>query len=87
MHSNIGYICTLALNLSLLLPLANNPKVDNYVIVLCVLSFSKSFSLLRTRTELVPLPPIERTYTGSFLASGGVSFPHYFYDVQKGPQI
>ncbi|EIN11046.1 hypothetical protein PUNSTDRAFT_133100 [Punctularia strigosozonata HHB-11173 SS5] len=34
MHSNIGYIFTLCLNLSLLLPLANNPKVDNYVIVL-----------------------------------------------------
>ncbi|KAH9947214.1 MFS general substrate transporter [Amylocystis lapponica] len=34
MHSNIGYIVTLALNLSLLLPLANNPKVDNYVLVL-----------------------------------------------------
>ncbi|THV03366.1 hypothetical protein K435DRAFT_835935 [Dendrothele bispora CBS 962.96] len=33
-HSNIGYIATLCLNLSLLLPLANNPKVDNYVIVL-----------------------------------------------------
>ena len=34
MHSNIGYIFTLVLNLSLLLPLKNNPKVDNYVIVL-----------------------------------------------------
>ncbi|THH21372.1 hypothetical protein EUX98_g8398 [Antrodiella citrinella] len=34
MHSNIGYIITLALNLSLLLPLALNPKVDNYVLVL-----------------------------------------------------
>ena len=34
MHSNIGYIVTLCLNLSLLIPLANNPKVDNYVIVL-----------------------------------------------------
>ncbi|KAI0039198.1 MFS general substrate transporter [Auriscalpium vulgare] len=33
-HSNIGYIMTLALNLSLLLPLANNPKVNNYVLVL-----------------------------------------------------
>jgi hypothetical protein len=27
---------TLALNLSILLPLANNPKVDNYTIVLHV---------------------------------------------------
>ncbi|TFY67506.1 hypothetical protein EVG20_g3925, partial [Dentipellis fragilis] len=34
MHSNIGYIFTLALNLSLLLPLKTNPKVNNYVIVL-----------------------------------------------------
>ncbi|EPQ58895.1 hypothetical protein GLOTRDRAFT_135909, partial [Gloeophyllum trabeum ATCC 11539] len=33
-HSNIGYIATLCLNLSLLLPLANDPKVNNYVIVL-----------------------------------------------------
>ena len=27
-HSNIGYIMTLALNLSLLLPLKDNPKVN-----------------------------------------------------------
>ncbi|KAI0249986.1 MFS general substrate transporter [Lactifluus subvellereus] len=33
-HSNIGYIVTLALNLSLLLPLRGNPKVNNYVLVL-----------------------------------------------------
>ncbi|KAL5527851.1 hypothetical protein ACEPAG_6652 [Sanghuangporus baumii] len=33
-HSNIGYIATLCLNLSLLLPLKDNPKVNNYVIVL-----------------------------------------------------
>ncbi|KAF8321704.1 MFS general substrate transporter [Clavulina sp. PMI_390] len=33
-HSNIGYLFTLCLNLSLLLPLADNPKVDNYVLVL-----------------------------------------------------
>ncbi|TFK46944.1 MFS general substrate transporter [Heliocybe sulcata] len=33
-HSNIGYIVTLALNLSILLPLANDPKVNNYTIVL-----------------------------------------------------
>ena len=36
MHSNIGYIVTLCLNLSLLLPRANDSKVNNYVIVLCV---------------------------------------------------
>ena len=34
MHSNVGYIVTLALNLSLLIPLMNHPKVNNYVIVL-----------------------------------------------------
>lgn len=34
MHSNVGYIVTLALNLSLLLPQMNNPKVNNYVLVL-----------------------------------------------------
>ncbi|KAI5117559.1 hypothetical protein M0805_004472 [Coniferiporia weirii] len=34
MHSNVGYIVTLCLNLSLLLPLSSNLKVDNYVIVL-----------------------------------------------------
>ena len=33
-HSNIGYIITLALNLSLLLPLQDNPRVNNYVLVL-----------------------------------------------------
>ncbi|EED77775.1 predicted protein [Postia placenta Mad-698-R] len=33
-HSNIGYIVTLCLNLSLLLPLQNNPLVDNYTLVL-----------------------------------------------------
>ncbi|KAF8582953.1 MFS general substrate transporter [Ramaria rubella] len=33
-HSNIGYVMTLVLNLSILLPLASNPKVDNYTIVL-----------------------------------------------------
>ncbi|KAF9000299.1 MFS general substrate transporter [Cyathus striatus] len=34
MHSNIGYIVTLCLNLSLLLPLKNNPLVNNYTLVL-----------------------------------------------------
>ncbi|KAG2155145.1 MFS general substrate transporter [Suillus bovinus] len=33
-HSNVGYINTLVLNLTLLLPMADNPKVDNYVLVL-----------------------------------------------------
>ncbi|KAH9018899.1 MFS general substrate transporter [Lactarius pseudohatsudake] len=32
-RSNIGFIVTLGLNLSLLLPLQSNPKVNNYVIV------------------------------------------------------
>ena len=38
MHSNIGYIVTLALNLSLLLPprTAHSPRVNNYVLVLYV---------------------------------------------------
>ena len=38
-HSNIGYIATLCLNLSILLPLANNPKVNNYTLVLWADSF------------------------------------------------
>ncbi|RXW25436.1 hypothetical protein EST38_g421 [Candolleomyces aberdarensis] len=33
-HSNIGYIATLCLNLTLLLPLRDNPRVNNYVLVL-----------------------------------------------------
>ncbi|EKM79757.1 hypothetical protein AGABI1DRAFT_56924 [Agaricus bisporus var. burnettii JB137-S8] len=32
-HSNIGYIVTLLLNLSLLLPLAEDPRVNNYCLV------------------------------------------------------
>ena len=37
-HSNIGYIVILCLGLTLLLPLARHPLVDNYVIVMCVFS-------------------------------------------------
>ncbi|KAH9482270.1 Autophagy-related protein 22 [Psilocybe cubensis] len=33
-HSNIGYIATLCLNLTILLPLASNPKANNYTLVL-----------------------------------------------------
>ncbi|KAG1896072.1 uncharacterized protein F5891DRAFT_983771 [Suillus fuscotomentosus] len=33
-HSNVGYIATLLLNLALLLLTTNNPKLDNYVLVL-----------------------------------------------------
>jgi hypothetical protein len=33
-HSNIGYVVTYVLNLSLLVSLKNNPRVDNYVLVL-----------------------------------------------------
>lgn len=33
-HSNIGYIVILCLNLSILLPLADNPLVNNYTLVL-----------------------------------------------------
>lgn len=37
-HSNIGYVVTYLLNLALLLPpkTANDPKVDNYTLALCV---------------------------------------------------
>lgn len=39
-HSNVGYVVTYLLNLALLLPpkTANDPKVDNYTLVLCVRS-------------------------------------------------
>ncbi|PPQ70377.1 hypothetical protein CVT26_013842 [Gymnopilus dilepis] len=33
-HSNIGYIVTLCLNLTILIPLEKNPKANNYVMVL-----------------------------------------------------
>ncbi|RDB19866.1 Autophagy-related protein 22-1 [Hypsizygus marmoreus] len=33
-HSNIGYIVTLCLNLSILIPLKDHPKVNNYTLVL-----------------------------------------------------
>jgi len=33
-HSNVGYTVTLCLNLALLLPLKDNPMVNNYVLVL-----------------------------------------------------
>jgi hypothetical protein len=33
-HGNFGFVVTYALNLSLLLPMAGNSKVDNYVLVL-----------------------------------------------------
>jgi hypothetical protein len=33
-HSNIGYLFVSIINLSVLLPLANNPRVNNYTIVL-----------------------------------------------------
>lgn len=39
-HSNIGYVVTYLLNLALLLPpkTANDPRVDNYTLALCVRS-------------------------------------------------
>ena len=37
-HSALGYVVTLCLNLSLLLPLANNPMVNNYVMILYVVA-------------------------------------------------
>ena len=38
-HSNVGYVATYLLNLALLLPpkTANDPKVDNYTLVLYAL--------------------------------------------------
>lgn len=38
-HSNIGYIVTLCLNLSVLLPLKDHPLVNNYTLVLCVAGY------------------------------------------------
>ena len=37
-HSNIGYLFVSLINLSVLLPLANNPHVNNYTIVLVSIS-------------------------------------------------
>jgi len=47
-HSNVGYVVVNLLNLALLLPpkTANDPKVDNYTLVLCVLSSSRVGSSL-----------------------------------------
>ncbi|PSR81037.1 hypothetical protein PHLCEN_2v6568 [Hermanssonia centrifuga] len=54
MHSNIGYIVTLALNLSLLLPLSNNPKVNNYVLVLLGLDWYLVVHLPATASRPTP---------------------------------
>ena len=50
-HSNIGYVVTDLLNLALLIPpkTANDPKVDNYVLVLCVHSLRQVGSSLNLR--------------------------------------
>jgi len=45
MHSNIGYMFTLCLNLSILLPLADHPLVNNYTLVLYVYSSRMSVTL------------------------------------------
>lgn len=55
MHSNIGYIVTLALNLSLLLPLANNPKVNNYVLVLYVCYHRLVYAIVSLITHTAPM--------------------------------
>lgn len=65
-HSNIGYIATLCLNLSILLPLANNPKVNNYVIVLYVRLQPGCY------LPISDLTYIELMHIGSSLVSGGV---------------
>lgn len=51
-HSNIGYIAVLCLNLSLLLPLANDPKVNNYVIVLYVIPYLHSMRVNHRKEQL-----------------------------------
>ena len=50
-HSNVGYTVTYLLNLALLLPpkTANDPKVDNYTLVLYVLSSCPRHSSLDVR--------------------------------------
>lgn len=72
MHSNVGYIVTLALNLSLLLPLSNNPKVDNYVLVLLVL-----WSCCHISSQFIDHTMILGLMATGFLpVSGGVGLLH-----------
>src|SRR6266550_1102752 len=70
MHSNIGYAVTSSLNLSILLPLAQNPLANNYTLVLYASSL-QSASLLtdiqRTNVYWVVSGIWWCTYTRIFL--------------------
>ncbi|KAK0190365.1 MFS general substrate transporter [Armillaria mellea] len=55
-HSNIGYVIILCLNLSVLIPLNNNPKVDNYALVLYVHLSSRVVIFQQPR----PGPPVPK---------------------------
>jgi hypothetical protein len=57
MHSNIGYIVTLAMNLSLLLPLADDPLVNNYTLVL-----TNGYWVITGIWWCTLLPQVNRTY-------------------------
>ena len=65
-HNNIGYVATYLLNLALLLApkTANDPKIDNYTIVLCVLSAFQTDPIVKSE---IAAPPI-----GFCSESGGV---------------
>ncbi|KAN0097164.1 Autophagy-related protein 22-like protein [Tylopilus felleus] len=55
-HNNIGYVATYLLNLALLLAqTANDPKIDNYTIVLCVLSAFQTDPIVKSE---IAAPPI-----------------------------
>lgn len=63
-HSNIGYVVILCLNLSVLLPLADNPKVNNYTLVLCVHTL--------TFTSHIPLTSLPDSRTNSYWVLIGI---------------
>ncbi|KAH9921430.1 autophagy-related protein 22-like protein [Fomitopsis serialis] len=65
-HSNIGFIFVLCLNLSVLLPLANNALVDNYTIVLTNMYgviLSAWWFIFQQPRPGPPLPPGEHYLT------------------------
>ncbi|KAG6877076.1 hypothetical protein C0993_010463 [Termitomyces sp. T159_Od127] len=64
-HSNIGYIGTLCINLSVLIPLKSNPKSDNYALLLyAILGEGDSAKIDPNSTE--------RILIGSCLVYGGI---------------
>ncbi|KAG5641511.1 hypothetical protein DXG03_004840 [Asterophora parasitica] len=83
-HSNIGYIVTLCLNLSLLLPLAKNPKVDNYTLVLQVshLPFGDKY-LMIVFQQPRPGPPVPKGE--SYLTIGWKQIWKAFLQYKKLP--